>query len=237
MDARIASQHVPRRAADPHILALLEPADAKGDSGQHSGTLDARLRRAVAACADDPVPERLLRRYVAYARRYVHPLLAPEAASVLQGFYLSLRAKHVSGDAAPVTTRQLEAMIRLTQARAKVELRTLATEADARFVVDLMRRTILDAATDDAGLVDISRAAAGAMSLSKQVKALAGALETDARRRRSAIFSRDEIAAVAQSARLQITSLADVIDILNQQSYILKRGNGVYKLITSSFQD
>ena len=50
----------------------------------------------------------------------------------MEEFYLELRRKHSCADATPITTRQLEALIRLAQARAKLELRNLVTERDAR---------------------------------------------------------------------------------------------------------
>lgn len=65
----------------------------------------------------DHLPLVLLRKYIAYARRYVHPKLSTEAANALQNFYLELRHNHQGGshDGTPITTRQLEACIRLTQ--------------------------------------------------------------------------------------------------------------------------
>lgn len=63
----------------------------------------------------DPIPTNLLRKYISYARQYVHPSLSPEAARTLQGFYLSLRSQAHSADATPITTRQLESLIRLTE--------------------------------------------------------------------------------------------------------------------------
>lgn len=96
----------------------------------------------------DPIPRHHLKRYIAYARcdhkhhlatcihlrhtltavvslhrRYVTPVLSHEAAAVLQQFYMQLRREHGDEDAAPITTRQLESLIRLSQARAKMELR------------------------------------------------------------------------------------------------------------------
>merc|ERR1719348_1027322 len=71
----------------------------------------------------DPVPPQCLKKYIAYARRYVQPKLLPAAAKVLQTFFLELRAQHQTADSTPITTRQLESMIRLTEARAKLELR------------------------------------------------------------------------------------------------------------------
>ena len=63
----------------------------------------------------DPVPSQLLRKYIEYARKYVHPRLSPGAAEVLQEFYLDLRKKRQAHDTTPITTRQLESLIRLTE--------------------------------------------------------------------------------------------------------------------------
>lgn len=63
----------------------------------------------------DAIPACLLRKYISYARQYVHPTLSPEAAQTLQDFYLSLRSQAHSADATPITTRQLESLIRLTE--------------------------------------------------------------------------------------------------------------------------
>ena len=47
---------------------------------------------------------------------------------MLRAFYLELRAKAPAADGAPITTRQLESLIRLTEARARADLRTTATQ-------------------------------------------------------------------------------------------------------------
>ena len=53
-----------------------------------------------------------------------------------------------TSDCTPITMRQLESLIRLTEARAKLELREEATEADALDVVDIMRASMVDTAAD-----------------------------------------------------------------------------------------
>lgn len=63
----------------------------------------------------DKIPHPLLRKYIAYARKYVKPKIGPEAAKVLENFYLELRKRHKDNDCTPVTTRQLESLIRLTE--------------------------------------------------------------------------------------------------------------------------
>lgn len=58
----------------------------------------------------------LLRKYIAYARKYVPEVhLSEEAKNTLQEFYVYLRQNHHTKDTTPVTNRQLLSLIRLTQ--------------------------------------------------------------------------------------------------------------------------
>ncbi|XP_078724376.1 DNA helicase MCM8 isoform X2 [Lampetra fluviatilis] len=123
------------RAAAPglELAASSSSDDVLGDLSL-SDRLKARRGEAL-----DPVPHSLLRKYVGYARRYVRPRLSAEAAQTLQDFYLELRRQHHGGDGTPITTRQLESLIRLTEARARLELREKATKEDADDVIDIMK--------------------------------------------------------------------------------------------------
>ena len=47
-------------------------------------------------------------------------------------YYLKLRRDHHTKDSTPITTRQLEAMMRLTEARAKLDLSEVATKEHAQ---------------------------------------------------------------------------------------------------------
>lgn len=42
-------------------------------------------------------------------------------------------------DSTPITTRQLESLIRLTESRARLELREVATKEDAEEVIEIMK--------------------------------------------------------------------------------------------------
>lgn len=83
------------------------------------------------------IPPQLLRKYISYAQRFISPKLSPEAGQVLKDFYLSCR-QNSPVDALPITTRQLESAIRLSEARAKAELRLTVTKEDAEDVVAIM---------------------------------------------------------------------------------------------------
>lgn len=83
------------------------------------------------------VSPEILRKYISYAQRFISPKLSPEAAQVLKEFYLSCRQNEKT-DALPITTRQLESAIRLSEARAKAELRLTVTKEDAEDIIAIM---------------------------------------------------------------------------------------------------
>lgn len=59
----------------------------------------------------------LLKSYVAYAKAYCHPKLTLKAARVLQKLYLTMRNEARDGRSMPITMRQLESLVRLSQVR------------------------------------------------------------------------------------------------------------------------
>ena len=67
------------------------------------------------------------------------PKLSLEACEVLKNFYISLRENATNNsNTLPVTSRALDSLIRMSQARAKLELRTLVLREDAIEVVKLV---------------------------------------------------------------------------------------------------
>ncbi|MEM0029865.1 MAG: minichromosome maintenance protein MCM [Candidatus Nitrosocaldus sp.] len=76
-----------------------------------------------------PIPIDLLRKYLAYAKRF-NPLLSKEAEDSIFEYYMQMRA-NASPDAITITARQLEALIRLATARARLMLRSTVTAEDA----------------------------------------------------------------------------------------------------------
>jgi len=228
-----------------HVLALHAPRGEQGalkyevdkDEAElkfdtHERPLSLRLRLTGREQRQlECVPHPLLRKYIAYARKYCHPRLSPEAKSVLRAFYLKLRAEHQTLDSTPISTRQLESMIRLAEARAKAELRETVTMQDAIDVVDIMKEALLDVFTDDLGLADFR--SRGVMSKNKQIKAFMKALTATCARRQSNLCTYDELYKLGQDLNLGIERFEYFVDTLNHQSYLLQKGNRKYQVMTS----
>lgn len=83
------------------------------------------------------IPHQIMKKYISYAQRFISPKLSVEAAQILKDFFMSCR-ENKTNDSLKVTTRQFESAIRLSQARAKAELRLTVTKEDAEEVISLM---------------------------------------------------------------------------------------------------
>ncbi|XP_056903966.1 DNA helicase MCM8 [Takifugu flavidus] len=181
----------------------------------------------------DPIPPCLLRKYISYARQYVHPSLSREAAQIIQEFYLSLRAQAHPGDSTPVTTRQLESLIRLTEARARLELRETATKSDAEDVVEIMKRSLADTYSDGLGNLDFGRSQLGSgMSQHSAAKRLVNALHSHSQKTNQKQFDLQTLRTMADKLNIKVMDFEGLVSSLNEQGFLLKKGPKLYQLQT-----
>jgi replicative DNA helicase Mcm len=91
-----------------------------------------------------PVLEQsILRKYIAYAKKTIYPLLRQDAKQRLNDFYLGLRKLGEQPDAPlPTTARQLEALIRLAEASARTRLSDEITILDAERVIAITKSSL-----------------------------------------------------------------------------------------------
>jgi replicative DNA helicase Mcm len=107
------------------------------------------------------------KKYVAYARMNCKPKLTEAAANKLKEFYLVMRGSSVAGErqAVAITMRQYEALIRLAEASAKVQLRDFVTEEDAERAIEIMKYSLRQFGFDEkTGVFDIDKAEGGVSS-------------------------------------------------------------------------
>uniref|UniRef100_H2YE20 DNA helicase MCM8 n=1 Tax=Ciona savignyi TaxID=51511 RepID=H2YE20_CIOSA len=180
----------------------------------------------------DPVPHYLLWKYIAYARKTLKQVkLSPEACQVLKDFYLELRQKGYTADSTPITTRQLESLRRLTEARSKVEFRDIATASDAREVVEIMQHCLYEAFADEHDTIKFERSFHGTgVSKRGKIKKLIAALNKEASYKSSNLFTTGEIRVLAQ--KLGVEFVSEQIEVLNNQGFLIKTGSSTYKLQT-----
>jgi DNA replication licensing factor MCM4 len=158
---------------------------------------DRRLARHLVSMYLEDVPENASRKeilpiefltaYISYARSNIHPKITNEAKTTLVDAYVAMRALGADVRSAErritATTRQLESMIRLAEAHAKMRLSEIVTSDDVTEAVRLIKSALKQAATDArTGLIDMSLLTEGQSSSDKRRKedlkrAVLGALD------------------------------------------------------------
>ncbi len=98
------------------------------------------------------IPREIFRKYVAYAKQRYKPVLSDEAVEEIKNFYIDLRNKPVSSESAmrpiPISARQLQALIRMAEASAKVRLSKNVTIKDAKRSIELMKYYLMQVGYD-----------------------------------------------------------------------------------------
>ena len=107
----------------------------------------------------------LMRKYMAYAKQKVTPALSDSALEEIKKYYLQMRSKYAEeGEVkvVPISPRQLEALIRLAEASAKVRLSTKVTKKDAKRAIDILHYCLSQIGIDpETGKIDIDRITTG----------------------------------------------------------------------------
>ncbi|MEM4261299.1 MAG: minichromosome maintenance protein MCM, partial [Candidatus Woesearchaeota archaeon] len=107
----------------------------------------------------------LLKKYVSYARQTVVPKLTDPAMKEILEYYVKMRSSGEGGEqikAIPISARQLEALIRLSEASARTRLSDKVTKIDAKRAIEIIHYCLAQVALDiETGKIDIDRISTG----------------------------------------------------------------------------
>jgi replicative DNA helicase Mcm len=114
------------------------------------------------AASRPPIEQVLLRKFIAYAKQKIFPELTDPAVQEIKKFYVDLRnAPSMKEDLVrpiPISARQLEALIRLSEASARARFSKKVTKEDARRAIQIMKFYLLQVGIDqETGQIDIDR--------------------------------------------------------------------------------
>ena len=123
-----------------------------------------------------PMDTQLLKDYIDYARENIHPRLSDEASEELLNSYLELRnppGGNVGNNGTrtiSATPRQLESLIRTSEALAKMRYSSIVSRADAKEAVRLLKVATQAAATDPrTGRIDMDMINTGRTEVEREM--------------------------------------------------------------------
>jgi replicative DNA helicase Mcm len=101
----------------------------------------------------DTIEPRLLRKYISYAKQKIKPKLTEEAIEEIKSFYVNLRNQSIRTEAdikpIPITARQLEGIIRLSEACARMRLSDKVKREDSKKAIDLLKMSLTQVGYDE----------------------------------------------------------------------------------------
>lgn len=108
----------------------------------------------------------LLRKYLVYCRQKLKPKLTDSAIQELKEYYIKMRSTGIADEGTvktiPISARQLEALVRLAEASAKIRLSDKVTKKDAKDAVALLHYCLEQVGLDpETGKIDIDRITTG----------------------------------------------------------------------------
>ncbi len=153
------------------------------------------------------IPTELMRKYFSYLRSKINPKISDAAIEEIKEYYVSMRN---SGNAEggiksiPITARQLEALIRLSEASAKVRLAKTVTKKDAQKAIELIDHCLNQIAKDtETGKIDIDRL---------------GGSKITASQRSSISVMKEIIAAIEEQLNAKIVPVENIIEAAKEKN-------------------
>ena len=116
-------------------------------------TKDTQLAKHILSLHQDPdqftaeLSTNFLKKYIAYAKQHIHPRLTTEAMTEMQRYFVEIRNKGGVEEgvlrAIPISARQLDALVRLSEAAARMRLSNTVEVQDAQKAIELLEYSLL----------------------------------------------------------------------------------------------
>ncbi|ODV65465.1 MCM-domain-containing protein [Hyphopichia burtonii NRRL Y-1933] len=181
------------------------------------------------------IPINIMKRYIQYCKARCAPRLSPEASERLSSHFVSIRRKLQLSESdmnerssIPITVRQLEAIIRITESLAKLRLSPVATEEHVEEAIRLFNASTMDAVdqgVSSGGVVGNSEMAQEIKKVEQELRRrLPIGWSTAYRTLRREIVDSGKASAQALDKALYIMSRHEVIKFRHQGQNVLRCG-------------
>jgi replicative DNA helicase Mcm len=178
-----------------------------------------------------PFPPDLLRKYVAYARRNFRPILSTEALKIIEDYYVKVRKQGEEPDApVPITARQLEALVRLSEAAARARLSNVVRPEDAERATRIVEG-FLNRVTTSEGKMDIDAIATGVTHTQRERVELLQDLMHQLQDAGGGTFDLAQLKAEAERRGIGAARVDALFSMLRNQGELVESRPGRWQLI------
>ena len=173
----------------------------------------------------------LLRKYIAYAKQKIKPILSDEAIEEIKKFYVEMRNKETGEEGAaraiPISPRQLEALVRMAEACAKIRLSDKVTKKDAKKSIELLQYCLSQVGLDpETGKIDIDRIATGVSASARNKILMIKEIIEDLENRIGKTIPIDDLVKEATSKGISEVDIEDALEKLKRSGDLFEPKRG-----------
>jgi replicative DNA helicase Mcm len=184
----------------------------------------------------ESINTKLIKKYVAYAKQKCKPSLTNEAIEELQDYYVKMRNSGGEEEhgikAIPITARQLEALVRLSEASAKVRLSDKVTKDDAKRAIELVHYCLSQIGLDpETGKIDIDRISTGITASERSAISIIKQIINDLTTPTAREISMESIIQEAENKKIPREKAEELLERLNRDGEIFTPKAGFYQKV------
>ena len=207
------------------IHVIRDSADTERDNRIASHILE--IHRDIEHAAQSAIEIDLFRKYLAYAKQ-IEPKLTPEAIDILRKYYLQMRNVDSEG-MITATPRQLEGLVRLATARARLLLKDSVDTEDAERAIYLVSQMLETVGIDvNTGKVDLGVLHGKPLSETSKLKTFTDVFNGLSGEDKNDVEERNFIDELVKTGKFTEDEAKDFIRKAMQNGQIYERRAGFY---------
>jgi len=183
--------------------------------------------------AEEPeIETSLLRKYLVYCRQRIFPKLTDSALDELKQYYLKMRGSG-GGEGGgiksiPISARQLEALVRLSEAAAKIRLSDKVTKKDAQKAIQLLHYCLEQVGMEpETGRIDIDRITTGIPASERSRISHVREIITELEQKVGKAVPIEDVIKAAEAKGIEKDQLEEIIEKLKRSGDLFEPRRGV----------
>lgn len=126
----------PNRSRDENLASHILGVHSVGEKMEQEWHVGGKYSDELERLVKPSIEPEFFRKYIAYAKRNIFPVMSDEAVEKIKNYYVDIRSS--TRDSVPFTPRQLEAFVRIAEASARIRLSDVVGIEDAERAIDIV---------------------------------------------------------------------------------------------------
>jgi replicative DNA helicase Mcm len=224
-DVIFSIKDVPNQANDRRLANRILASAREVEVQQAAGTPGLEEQGA-------PFSKELLKKYIAFSRRTVRPILSPESLATIENFYVRVRKQGEEPNSpVPITARQLEALVRMSEAAARARLSPVVGVEDAERAIRIMENYLRRVSMTEEGKLDIDLTQSGVSHSQRERQVAVLQIMRELQASNDGIFTMEQFREAVEHARIDLAKAESLLQSMRNQGELIEPRPNQFQLV------